>query len=301
MPDIGETHLVLWQNGTTTDLGTLGGLTATGVDINQKGQIVGTSDNGADDQWSHAFLWQSTTGMVDLGPWGGSNFGTAVAINNQSQVVGWGFTPDAWWRAFMWQSGTGMTDLGMLPNAISSRPNAINDQGQIVGVNLVATGDWHAVLWTIARPLTPAEQIAALTDAVNKLAAAGKLKRGSAQSLLTKLDNAARQLRIMVDAADRDPRPPAQPAHLADGIPRGAADALGDRANGGLGATGLRRSLCRPRLTRGRWNAAEPCQRPKDRRLVGGLLIELDQDVVGRRRGADAMHPGQLLCCAGVD
>ncbi|TMA39736.1 MAG: hypothetical protein E6J82_16175 [Deltaproteobacteria bacterium] len=194
MPDIGETHLVLWQNGTTTDLGTLGGLTATGVDINQKGQIVGTSDNGADDQWSHAFLWQSTTGMVDLGPWGGSNFGTAVAINNQSQVVGWGFTLDGWWRAFLWQSGTGMTDLGMLPNAISSSPSAINDQGQIVGRNLIATGDWHAVLWTIARPLTPAEQIAALTDAVNKLAAAGKLKRGSAQSLLTKLDNAARQL-----------------------------------------------------------------------------------------------------------
>jgi len=87
-----------------------------------------------------------------------------------------------------------MTDLGMLPNAISSSPSAINDQGQIVGRNLIATGDWHAVLWTIARPLTPAEQIAALTDAVNKLAAAGKLKRGSAQSLLTKLDNAARQL-----------------------------------------------------------------------------------------------------------
>ena len=132
--------------------------------------------------------------MVDLGPWGGSNFGTAVAINNQSQVVGWGFTPDAWWRAFMWQSGTGMTDLGMLPNAISSLPSAINDQGQIAGANLLATGDERAVLWTIVRPLTPAEQIAALTDAVNKLAAAGKLNRGNAQSLLTKLDNAARQL-----------------------------------------------------------------------------------------------------------
>jgi probable HAF family extracellular repeat protein len=194
MPDIGETHLVLWQNGTTTDLGTLGGLTATGVDINEKGQIVGTSDNGADDQWSHAFLWQGTTGMVDLGPWGGSNYGAAIAVNNQSQVVGWGFTLDGWWRAFLWRSGRGMTDLGMLPNAISSRPNAINDQGQIVGVNLVATGDWHAVLWAIVRPLTPAEQIGALTDAVNNLAAAGKLKRGNAQSVLTKLDNAARQL-----------------------------------------------------------------------------------------------------------
>src|SRR5207302_2879565 len=82
----------------------------------------------------------------------------------------------------------------MLPNAISSLPSAINDQGQIAGANLLATGDQRAVLWTIVRPLTPAEQIAALTDAVNKLAAAGKLNRGNAQSLLTKLDNAARQL-----------------------------------------------------------------------------------------------------------
>jgi FIMAH domain-containing protein len=57
-----------------------------------------------------------------------------------------------------------------------------------------ATGDYRAVLWTIVRSLTPAEQIAALTDAVNSLAAAGKLKRGNAQSVLTKLDNAARQL-----------------------------------------------------------------------------------------------------------
>ena len=194
MPDIGETHLVLWQNGTTTDLGTLGGLTATGKDINEKGQIVGTSDNGADDQWSHAFLWQSTTGMVDLGTWGGSNYGTAIAINNQTEVVGWGYTLDGWMRGFLWQSGTGMTDLGMLASGISGTPSAINDKGQIVGANLVASGDRRAVLWTIVRPLTPAEQIAALTDAVNNLAAAGKLKRGNAQSVLTKLDNAARQL-----------------------------------------------------------------------------------------------------------
>jgi len=132
-----------------TDLGTLGGLTAVGLDINEKGQIVGTSDNGADDQWSHAFLWQS---------------------------------------------GTGMTDLGMLGGGLASLPRAINDQGQIAGENTLASGERRAVLWTIVRPLTPTEQIAALTDAVNNLAAAGKLKRGNAQSVLTKLDNAARQL-----------------------------------------------------------------------------------------------------------
>ena len=138
-------------------------------------------------------------GPIDLGTLGGK-FSWAEGINALGQVIGTadtgaGIGPGAFvLHAFLWQSGTGMTDLGMLPNAISSLPSAINDQGQIAGANLLATGDQRAVLWTIVRPLTPAEQIAALTDAVNKLAAAGKLNRGNAQSLLTKLDNAARQL-----------------------------------------------------------------------------------------------------------
>ena len=87
-----------------------------------------------------------------------------------------------------------MVDLGTLVGDTASGARAINDKGQIAGNSLSASAELHAVLWTIVRPLTPAEQIAALTDAVNNLAAAGKLKRGNAQSVLTKLDNAARQL-----------------------------------------------------------------------------------------------------------
>src|SRR5205823_15101657 len=97
-------------------------------------------------------------------------------------------------HAFLWQSGTGMIDLGMPSGHTGISANLINDQGHIAGNSLDSTGYQRAVVWTIVRPLTPAEQIAALTDAINSLVAAGKLKRGNAQSLLTKLDNANRQL-----------------------------------------------------------------------------------------------------------
>jgi probable HAF family extracellular repeat protein len=39
------THAVLWQNGTVTDLGTLGGLKSTPAVINNNGQIAGPEDN----------------------------------------------------------------------------------------------------------------------------------------------------------------------------------------------------------------------------------------------------------------
>ena len=52
------------QNGSTTILGTLGGLSSIAYDVNSNGQIVGTSQI-ADGSY-HAFLWKEGT-MYDLG------------------------------------------------------------------------------------------------------------------------------------------------------------------------------------------------------------------------------------------
>src|SRR5947209_8733157 len=59
------TRAVLWQNGAgPQDLGSLGGAMNSAFEINDAGQVVGSSetDNSGSHQ-THAFLWQSGTGI----------------------------------------------------------------------------------------------------------------------------------------------------------------------------------------------------------------------------------------------
>ena len=69
-------HAFLWQNGTMTDLGTLGGtcpvplcVTVQAVTINRKGQVAGRSVTALGEE--HAFFWEDGT-MTDLGTLGGT-------------------------------------------------------------------------------------------------------------------------------------------------------------------------------------------------------------------------------------
>ncbi len=70
---------------TITDLGTLGGASG-GFGINASGQVTGTSFIAADGP-VHAFLWDPTTGMRDLGTLGG-NISDGRGINASGQVTG---------------------------------------------------------------------------------------------------------------------------------------------------------------------------------------------------------------------
>jgi probable HAF family extracellular repeat protein len=50
----------LWQNGTLTDLGTLGGAFGQATDVNNLGQVVGgTAVSNEDGPPIRAFLWQN--------------------------------------------------------------------------------------------------------------------------------------------------------------------------------------------------------------------------------------------------
>lgn len=74
-----------------TDIGTLGGPSATAADINNKGQIVGWSDTTQGDR--RPYLWRPNSGcMADLGTLGAKKYSLALAINNHSEVLGvaWG-------------------------------------------------------------------------------------------------------------------------------------------------------------------------------------------------------------------
>jgi probable HAF family extracellular repeat protein len=90
LPGDTATHAFLWQNGTTTDLGTLPGDTSSfAYAINDTGQVVGQSCDQAGN--CRAFLWHNGT-MTDLNtlvaPDGSLALLSAEDINSQGEIVG---------------------------------------------------------------------------------------------------------------------------------------------------------------------------------------------------------------------
>jgi probable HAF family extracellular repeat protein len=82
-----ETHAAIWDNGTITDLGTLGGPYASATDVSDNGFVVGESTINPDN-WNkhHAFIWANGQ-MKDLGTFGGDT-SYAYVVNNLGHVLG---------------------------------------------------------------------------------------------------------------------------------------------------------------------------------------------------------------------
>jgi probable HAF family extracellular repeat protein len=66
------------------DLGTLGGANSSAFDINDSGQVVGSSDTSSGQ--SHAFFYSGEK-MIDLGTLGGGHR-AAYGIDNSGPIVG---------------------------------------------------------------------------------------------------------------------------------------------------------------------------------------------------------------------
>ncbi len=94
-------HAYLWTpttpngtNGTMQDLLTLGGLNSYSYNVGAAGQVVGASEIDVTSDQTHAFLYTSTSGMIDLNslidPLSGWELSDAAAINEAWQITGQG-------------------------------------------------------------------------------------------------------------------------------------------------------------------------------------------------------------------
>jgi probable HAF family extracellular repeat protein len=155
-------HAVLWENGSATDLGNLGGTTVnSAAAINDRGEVAGASELAGDTSCNvttlvgcteHAFLWTKDKGMRDIGTLSGDVLaapGGMGGINNREQVVGASCNSSGDCRAFLWQNEV-MTDLNTLIPADSPLylvfAFGINDSGEIAGFGATGGGDIHAFL-----------------------------------------------------------------------------------------------------------------------------------------------------------
>jgi probable HAF family extracellular repeat protein len=135
----GTSHAVLWQNGTVTTLGTLGGLQVTDLTgINNNGQIVGWGETSTGA--THGFLDSNGT-VTDLGAF------LPNGLNDNGVIIGTELNGGA----FIYSGGT-VQDLNNLIPANSgytiTDAAAINDNGQIIAQASDATTSEAAVLLT---------------------------------------------------------------------------------------------------------------------------------------------------------
>ncbi|HZB28872.1 MAG TPA: hypothetical protein VE465_01775 [Streptosporangiaceae bacterium] len=121
-------HGFLWRAGKMTDLGLF-----RPMDINNKGQIVGTRDDR-----NGTYLWRAGK-LIELGTLGGA-FSSPRAINDRGDVVGMSDTADGRYVPFLWSRGR-MRELPL--NSVSD----INDKGQVAGGRVHGTGGFHAMVW----------------------------------------------------------------------------------------------------------------------------------------------------------
>ena len=113
------------------EIGTLGGATSQGFNLNSQGQVVGNSET-ADGQ-VHAFLYDPQTGIItDLGTLGGAT-SSAADINDDGLIVGNSELADGSFQAFSYTTGGGMVSISSEEN---SNGTAVNNNGQIL-VNFV--------------------------------------------------------------------------------------------------------------------------------------------------------------------
>jgi probable HAF family extracellular repeat protein len=141
----------IWQNGAIVDLGTLGGVFGVPNWLNNRGQVVGTSDLAGDVNF-HGFLWDRGA-LQDIGTLGGDT-SEAFWVNDAGDVVGRADVLGSQsHHAFLWKNGA-KNDLGTVGDFPCSTALAINSAEQTVGdTGICGTGGGPPFLSEHGQPM----------------------------------------------------------------------------------------------------------------------------------------------------
>ncbi len=137
-----KTRASFFSGDTSADIGSLGGRDSQAFGINEKDEIVGSSE--LSNRTRHAFFY-SAGKMTDLGALPKALSSVAYAINALGTVVGGCDITPGVERGCIWKDGK-LIDIGTLPEGKSSMARAINDKDQTVGY-AYAGDDIHAFLY----------------------------------------------------------------------------------------------------------------------------------------------------------
>jgi probable HAF family extracellular repeat protein len=177
----GGSVATVWNSGTPTSLGTLGGYISYATGINASGAVTGLATDSAGNAqaflyrngamttltagtWAsgygvnatgsvvgtvestpghfQAFIWTPGSGLTTLG----SGVSHGMGINNAGRVVGSAVGASGYTRAF-YSDGTGLNQIGTLGGG-NSYAYGVNGFGDIVGYSDTATGGTAGFLWS---------------------------------------------------------------------------------------------------------------------------------------------------------
>ena len=96
----------------------------------------------------HAFVWNSGSGLTDLGTLGGDT-SYALGVNDSGEVVGYSYLADnVTTHVFTWTSSGGLVDLGSLSGGTWTQGSAINSAGDIAGTGLDSNRKQVPTYWS---------------------------------------------------------------------------------------------------------------------------------------------------------
>lgn len=150
-----ECRAFLWKNGSITMLPTLGGNNAMGAAINERGQVIGTSETATGSCASlfllgfQAVIWQNGHARA-LQTLPGDAVGVGASVNDIGEAVGTTGSCFVAAHAVLWQKNGSPINIGSLGGTDGNLPQNINNNGDVVGESQIAPGGaahHHAFLW----------------------------------------------------------------------------------------------------------------------------------------------------------